>query len=298
MFYGNSNYKILKGVDFMSTLREKMSMDLQLKNYSSKTQQAYINHVKRYSEHYNQSPDNLGTNEIREYLHYLIMNKGVSSSYINLVYSALKFFYQTTLRREWDITEIPRMKRQKKLPVVLSTTEVQEIFKATTNLKYRAIFMTIYAAGLRISEASNLKISDIDSNNMQIRVIQGKGKKDRYTLLSTENLKNLREYFRLYRPVLWLFPGNPLDKPISDRSIQKMFKKSKEKAGIKKSATVHTLRHCFATHLIESGTSIYHIQKLMGHTNPKTTSIYIHLTRKDLLNVKSPLDLLMDVQNG
>ncbi|MBF8984901.1 site-specific integrase [Lutibacter sp. B2] len=279
----------------MSTLREKMSMDLQLKNYSPKTQQAYIRYVKRYSEYFHQSPDQLGTDEIRAYLHYLIINKKVSSSYINSVYSALKFFYQITLKREWDIKEIPRMKKHKKLPVVLSTSEVKQIFEATTNLKYRAIFMTIYAAGLRISEASNLKISDIDSKNMQIRVIQGKGKKDRYTLLSIENLKVLREYFKYYRPILWLFPGNPLNKSISTRSIQKMFKKSKEKAGIKKEATVHTLRHCFATHLIEAGTGIYHIQKLMGHTNPKTTSIYIHLTRQDVLNVKSPLDLLMGV---
>lgn len=277
----------------MTKLREKMRMDLELKNYSPKTIESYIRHVKRYAQHFNKSPDELGIDEVREYLHYLITEKKLSSSYINSAYSGLKFFYEITLKRPWDVKEIPRMKKSKKLPTVLSMDEVKRIFDVTTNIKHKAIFVTIYSGGLRISEACNLKISDIDSSNMQIKVRDGKGNKDRYTLLSSENLKVLREYFKYQRPKLWLFPGIPPSNPICNRTVQKVFKNSKNKAGIKKAATVHTLRHCFATHLIESGAGIYHIQRLMGHTNPKTTSKYIHLTRSDVLNVKSPFDIMM-----
>lgn len=277
----------------MTKLREKMRMDLELKNYSPKTIEAYIRHVKRYAQHYNKSPDELGINEVREYLHYLITEKKLSSSYINSAYSGLKFFYEITLKRLWDNLEIPRMKRPKKLPTVLSMDEVKRIFDVTANIKHKAILVTIYSGGLRISEACNLKISDIDSSNMQIRVRDGKGNKDRYTLLSSENLRILRDYCKYYKPKLWLFPGMPPSQPICNRTVQRVFKNLKEKAGIKKDATVHTLRHCFATHLIEAGTGIYHIQRLMGHTNPKTTSKYIHLTRADILDVKSPFDIMM-----
>ena len=178
--------------------------------------------------------------------------------------------------------------------MVLAQSEIKDLFNAVINLKHRTILITIYAAGLRVSEAANLKVTDIDSRNMQIRVVQGKGQKDRYTMLSPKNLEVLRDYWKYYHPKDWLFPGNPMDKPISTRTIQKVFKTAKTKAGIKKEATVHTLRHSFATHLVEAGTSIFHIQQLMGHTNPKTTSVYIHLSRKDVLQIKSPLDTMVD----
>jgi len=154
--------------------------------------------------------------------------------------------------------------------------------------------MTTYSAGLRVSETAHLKVSDVDSKRMQLLVAQGKGKKDRYALLSPVTLNLLRDYWRQYRPFSWLFPGRLPERPISTRSIQKVFEKAKRKAGIKKPATVHTLRHSFATHLLEAGTDIYHIQKLLGHTSPKTTAIYIHLRRQDLLNIVSPLDSLLD----
>ena len=157
--------------------------------------------------------------------------------------------------------------------------------------------MTIYGAGLRISEVVNLTVEDIDSNNMQIRVQQGKGKKDRYTLLSQTNLDLLRDYWKIYRPVKWLFPGRNPNNPFSTRSVQRIFKETCEKAGVKKKATVHTLRHCFATHLLQAGISVYHIQQLLGHSSPKTTSAYIHLTRRDILNVKSPLNLMKEISN-
>lgn len=237
----------------------------------------------------------MDVDEIKEYLNYLIITKKVSHSYIKTAYSALKFLYEVTLQRDWNMKQIPRSKKPVKLLVVLSKSEIKEIFEAIENLKHRAILITIYAAGLRVSEAASLRVSDIDSSNMQIKVVQGKGQKDRYVLLSTKNLDVLRDYWKYYHPKEWLFYGSSIDKPISTRTIQKLFKIAKDKAGIKKDATVHTLRHSFATHLVESGTSIYYVQQLLGHTNSKTTSIYIHLTRKDLLQVKSPLDTMVDI---
>jgi integrase/recombinase XerD len=276
----------------MSSLRKKMKNELELKGYSVNTQTAYIRCVSQFAQYFGKSPAYLGVPEIKEYLHHLIVKEKKSTSYINITYSALRFLYERILKQEWDLKEIPRTKQPKKLPVVLSISEVQELFRAIYNLKHKTILMTIYAAGLRVSEAAHLRVSDIDSKNMQIRIREAKGLKDRYTLLSLENLHILRMYWKQYKPKDWLFPGRNLDQPITTRSIQKMFEKAQHKAGIKKEASVHTLRHCFATHLLEAGTGVYHIQHLLGHTNPKTTNVYLHLTRKDILSIKSPLDLM------
>lgn len=281
----------------MSILKENMTMDLQLKGFSEKTQKTYISHVKAYSKYFGQSPDKLGVNEIKQYLHYLITERKLSKSYINTTYSALKFFYTVTLGREWEMKQIPRVKKDKKLPTVLSKGEVQKIFDATTNLKHKAILMTVYGAGLRVSEVTNLKPGDIDSANMQIHIRLGKGNKDRYTILAKVNLMILREYWKLYRPGIWLFPSvNPVDH-LSSRTMERVFLQSKQKAGIKKDASIHTLRHSFATHMLESGVAINYIQLLLGHTSLKTTCVYIHLARKDALNLKSPLDTFGDYNN-
>ncbi|MCK4261431.1 MAG: tyrosine-type recombinase/integrase [Halanaerobiales bacterium] len=252
----------------------KFKKDMELKGFSQKTISAYLRYVEEYRNFQSSKDISIFNSDIvRNYLHHLIKVKDVSESYVHCAYSALKFFYQTTLRANWDIVEIPRSKKAKKLPVILSQEEVKLIFDNVQNLKHKAILMTVYSGGLRISEVVQLKIEDIDSKNMQIRVRNSKGKKDRYTLLSKKNLAILRDYWNIYRPRTWLFPGKYKDRPISTR-------------------TVHTLRHCFATHLLESGVNIYYIQELMGHSNVSTTSIYIHLTRKDLLNIVSPLDLM------
>lgn len=280
----------------MSKLREQMQMDLDIKGYSPQTKRSYIGQVERFSRYYGKSPDKLGEQEIKEYLHYLIKIRKLSSSHINIAYSALKFFYNTTLHREWDIEKIPRIKNGKTLPRILSQEEVTRLLQATSNLKHRAMLMTIYGAGLRVSETANLKLGDIDSKRMQIHIYQGKGKKDRYTILSEANLSILRKYWELYRPDYWMFPGVPKDKPISTRTIQKLFQNSRVKVGIKKQVSVHSLRHSFATHLLEFGVDIYHIQKLMGHSSIKTTSIYIHLKRDDILNITSPLDMILDIE--
>jgi len=180
------------------------------------------------------------------------------------------------------------------LPSVLSKDEIKRIFDATPNLKHKTILMTIYSAGLRVSEASNLKVADIDSKNMQIIVRQGKGKKDRYTLLSKSNLEVLRKYFKVYKPKLWLFFGiDPLEK-LNNRTLQRIFEESKIRALITKKSSLHTLRHSFATHLLENGTDLCYIQLLLGHACIQSTMVYLHLRRLDVLKVVSPLDILMD----
>lgn len=280
----------------MTPLREIMIRDMQIKGFAEKTQYAYLNHVAAYAKYYRKSPEDLGEEDIKNYLYYLIQDKGVSKSYVSGVYSGLKFLYSTTLGRQWDMTKIPRVKKDKKLPVVLSPTEVKSIFNAVDNFKHKVILMTVYASGLRVSEAVNLKTTDIDSKNMQIHIRGGKGNKDRYCILSRTNLDILRQYYKSFRPKEWLFYGQSLFEPMSERTIQRVFKIAKEKANIKKNASIHTLRHSFATHLLESGVDIYHIQQLMGHSNIKTTNMYIHLQRKDLLNIISPLDRLEGIQ--
>jgi integrase/recombinase XerD len=278
----------------MGRLHDQMKRDLELKNYSPKTRSAYLASVRSFASHFHQSPDELGDHEIREYLHYLLTDRKVSQSAMSQAYSGLKFFYETTLKRDWDGFRIPRVKMRKKLPVILSQQEVQALFSVIRNLKHRAILMTIYSAGLRVSEAVHLKVSDIDSQRMMIHIQQGKGDKDRYTLLANRTLDLLRGYWREYRPQDWLFYSHSFERPLSSRTVQKVFERALHQAEIKKPATVHTLRHSFATHLLEAGTDLYHIQHLLGHTTPKTTAIYLHLSRKELAKVISPLDLLED----
>jgi integrase/recombinase XerD len=204
----------------------------------------------------------------------------------------MKFFYEVTLGRFWNPIRIPRSKISKKLPLVLSMQEVQSLLDCVENLKHRAILTTIYSGGLRLGEAINLKPSDIDAERMTILVRQGKGNKDRYTVLGQKTLELLRLYYKTYRPGEWLFPSKDPAQPLSGSSVQKVFKKALHRVGIRKKASVHTLRHSFATHLLESGTDLYHIQRLLGHTTAKTTSLYLHITGKDLAKVKSPIDLL------
>ena len=276
----------------MGKLYEQMKMDLELKNLSPRTRSCYLTWVRSFALHFHRSPEEMGDREIREYLHYLIKEKKASQSGVSQAYSALKFFYETTLKRDWNGYRIPRAQKGRRLPVVLSLQEIQAIFSAIGNLKHRAVLMTIYSAGLRLSEVVHLRVSDVDSQRMTIRVQQGKGQKDRYTLLGQRTLDILRDYWKEYRPVGWLFPGKTESEPLSVSSVQKVFEKALLRAGIKKPASVHTLRHSFATHLLEAGTDLFHIQHLLGHTSLKTTAVYLHLSRKGLGDLASPVDLL------
>jgi len=212
----------------MGKLRDLMLMEMELRNFRPKTIECYVWHMKSFTKLFDRSPAEIGEQEIRHYLHYLKKERHTSWSNINQAYAALKFFYVHTLHRDWNVDKIPRPKGEHRLPQVLSQQEVTRFLDATSSLKYRVIFMTIYSGGLRLSEAAHLKIADIDKDRMQIRINQGKGNKDRYTLLSKRLLTELRAYWHAYRPTTWLFPGKN-NKPLSVSSIQVSFGRSKKK---------------------------------------------------------------------
>jgi integrase/recombinase XerD len=276
----------------MGKLHDQMKRDMEIGHLSRRTQDCYLVWMRNFVRHFAVSPEKLGEEEIKTYLHHLIVEKKASQSAVSQAYSSLKFFYTTTLKRDWMSYRMPRVKKQKRLPVVFSSGEVEAIISAVKNLKHRALFMTIYSGGLRISEAVHLKVSDIDSRRMVIRVRQGKGSSDRYTMLAQRTLDELRDYWKWCHPVDWLFPGKDRLVPLSVSSVQKAFKDVLARSGVTKAGSVHTLRHSFATHLLEGGTDLYHIQRLLGHSSPKTTAVYLHLTRRDLGRIVNPLDML------
>jgi integrase/recombinase XerD len=273
----------------MGKFRDQMEMDMRLRRMSPKTISCYLAYMKNVAVHFGKSPADLGEEEIRKYLYHLIEERKASQAVISQSYSALKFFFEKTIQKPWNVLKIPRSKKGKKLTGVLSKQEVELIFSATKNLKHRAILMTVYSAVLRVGEVTRLKVSDIDSGRMKIRINDGKGLKDRYTLLGKRNLEILRLYFKAYRPSEWLFPGRIVSEPVSISSVQSVFKASLDRAGIKKKASINTLRHCFATHLLESATDLYYIQRLLGHGSARTTAVYLHIT--GMSKIRSPLDL-------
>ncbi len=265
---------------------------LKLKRYSPHTEKNYIHAFQNFLDHFKQQNiTELKKQDIQEYLLTQI-EKGLSSSFQNLQINAIKFYYEKVLGRKKEIYNLPRPKKEHKLPSVLSEEEVIQIFKQVLNIKHKAILYLLYSGGLRLSEVVNLKITDIDSKRNLILIREAKGKKDRTTLLSQILLEFLRDYYRKYKPKDYLFEGQD-GKQYSVRSVQNIFKTALSKSGIKKHATVHTLRHSFATHLLERGTDLRYIQELLGHANLKTTEIYTHITKKGLDKIVSPLDNLV-----
>ncbi len=260
--------------------------------YSKNTLDTYKHMFEEFINYYADNDINDITDEmIVDFLRYLVNERNISGSYQNQSINSIKFYFERVRGGQRKIYTIDRPRKEKILPEVLSEEEVVKILNATENLKHKAILMTIYSAGLRVSELTNLRIKDIDSNRMQIRVEQAKGKKDRYTLLSEKTLEILRKYFTEFKPKEWLFESYE-GQQYKSRTIQEILKKSVEKVGLKKTITVHTLRHSFATHLLESGTDIRYIQSLLGHSSGKTTEIYTHITTKGFEQIKSPLDKL------
>lgn len=265
---------------------------LTLKDYSPRTIRTYRHMFNEFLLYYQDlDPEKISETQIRDFLLYLIEERDISTSYQNQSINAIKFFYEQVLGRPVRSYYVQRPKKGRQLPNVLSEEKVVAILKCTGNLKHRAMLWLIYSSGLRLGELINLKIQDVDSKRMLLIVKQGKGKKDRVSLLSEKVLILLRDYFRQYHPREWLFEGQ-FGGQYSPTSVQKVFRQAKEKAGIKKYATVHTLRHSFATHLLERGTDLRYIQALLGHQNPKTTEIYTHITKRGLDKIKSPLDNL------
>ena len=257
--------------------------------YSAKTIKAYIYYNKDLLDFTNKTEIN--DSDIKDYLLYLIESKNVSTSTLNSAINALKFYYGTMLKKKF-VYEVKRPKKDKKLPVVLSQEEVEKILLSVDNIKHKAILMLTYSAGLRVSEIVNLKSKDIDSKRMLIYIKMAKGRKDRYVMLSESILQILRDYWKEYRPVEWLFPGQDKEKHITTRTVEKIFSNACEKAKILKPVSIHSLRHSFATHLLENGTDLRYIQELLGHKNIKTTEIYTHVSNKNIAKIKSPLDSL------
>jgi integrase/recombinase XerD len=275
----------------MKTIRSQFIQQMQLKGYSENTIQSYVDCLIGLSKFYNTSPDLLSDQQIRDYLHHCIVEKKLSTSWVNQCVSALKILFVQILKKEWDSLAIPRIKREKKLPVVLAKEEVKAILSEVKNIKHKTILTLIYSAGLRVGEAINLKVSDIDSKRMQIRIRQAKGAKDRYVILSAVLLDLLRTYYNLYKPKDYLFPSQ-MNEQISDRTVQCIFKQACKKCKLNKTVSVHVLRHSFATHLMEQGVSLPIIQQLLGHKSLRTTSVYLHVQQYTIDKIKSPLDFL------
>lgn len=269
---------------------------LRLRRYSSHTIKAYKSHLKLFFEHFpSRKPESLTDEDVRSYLNYLILKKKISTSYQNQAVNAAKFYFETVLGRPRQVYHLERPKREERLPTVLNSSEVKKIFSVIDNLKHRCIIYLIYSAGLRLGEVVNLKIGDVDSNRMLLHIRAAKGKKDRYTILSPAVLEMLREYYKQYVPAEWLFEGIKGDR-YSMRSVQTIFAKALQKTGIRKRATVHTLRHSFATHLLESGVDLRYIQELLGHESTRTTEIYTHVSNRNLSKIESPIEKLLKVQ--
>ena len=276
----------------MTQLRQRYLEDLRLRNYTAKTQVCYVYCVSAFAKYFNKSPQELGPKQIREYQLYLLEKKKSSWAHFNQTVCALRFLYRVTLGKDWVVDRIPFPRRERKLPEVLSQSEVVQFLAAIRKLKYRVALTTAYAAGLRLSEILNLRVSDIDSKRMTIRVRQAKGHKDRYVMLSPKLLVLLRQYWETQRPTTWLFPGKTKQHQLNEGVLQHVARRARHCSGLKKKITTHTLRHCFATHLLEAGTDIRTIQVLMGHATLQTTVQYIHISQGAVAAVRSPFDEL------
>lgn len=276
----------------MGQLRDRMETDLKLGGYSPSTRKIYLLYARQFAKHHNRSPAEMGEAEIREYLLFMVEKKKISRETYRQARAALIFLYTVTLKRPTEVDHLPVGRNKVKLPVVLSGTEVHKLLEAIRSPKYRAIMMAQYAGGLRISEACRLRPEDIDSKRMVIHIRAGKGGRDRYTVLSERLLAYLRDYFRKYRPEGCLFPGKTSDGHASPETSRRVFHAARSAAGISKKVTPHVLRHCFATHLLESGVDITVVQSLLGHGSLRATEVYTHISLEHIGRVRSPLDLL------
>jgi integrase/recombinase XerD len=276
----------------MTPLRKRMIEEMQLRNYCPKTIRVYVYNVARFARYFGKSPERLGASDVRRYLLHVLQERKASWPTYKQELSALRFLYRHVLKRGDLLLDIRSPRPEHPLPVVLSLDEVRRFFAAIRSYKYRMILMTAYSAGLRISEVINLKVADIDTERMVIRVEYGKRRKERYTILSPVLLKMLRHYWWAARPVECLFPCRSLDKPITASSVQRVCQQARREAGLEKEVTPHTLRHSFATHLLEAGTDLRVVQELLGHSSIRTTVRYTHVSTQLISRTKSPLDQL------
>jgi integrase/recombinase XerD len=277
----------------MGKLHDRMQEDLLLKAYSPHTQRAYLSCARHFARHYLRSPEEMGEQEIRGFLLHLARDRQASPATLSMYVNALKFLYNVTLKRPEAVKGISHPKRPKTLPVILGPEEVLRILAAIRSVKYKAIIATAYAAGLRISEVCGLRLADIDSQRMRIHVREGKGKKDRLVMLGESLLALLRQYYQEVRPPgEYLFSGQKPQRPISTTAVRKVLRKVIRETGLAKKVTMHTLRHCFATHLLEAGTDTRILQVLLGHSSIRTTLRYTHITDRLVQKLVSPLDII------
>ena len=277
----------------MGKFQDLMDRELRIRGFAENTRKSYLEKMKCYVRHFMQPPDQLTAEDVKQYQLYLTKDRRVKWSTFNVHVCAIRFFYREVLQVEWDVEHIPYQRTGKRLPEILSGEEVVALLDAAANLKHRAILMTLYSAGLRVSEAVHLRLSAIDSQRMMIRVDQGKGRKDRDVMLSAKLLETLRRYWLENRPALWLFPGPDPSRPLTRGSVEKFFARGRQKAGIRKRVSPHSLRHSFATHLLEPGVNLRVIQRLLGHRSLRSTEIYTHVAETYVRDTKSPLDDLL-----
>jgi site-specific recombinase XerD len=270
-----------------------MTEDMQVRNLALNTQTSYVQQVSLFARHFDKSPEQLGPEDIRAYQVYLTNEKKLAPGSVLIAVAALRFLYKVSLKKDWTFEDaIPAPKKPQKLPVVLSPEEVLQFLGCVGGTKHRAILTTCYAAGLRISEAVRLTVSDIDSARMVIRVDQGKGQKDRYVMLSPKLLEILRQWWRVEKPKPWLFPGNIPGRHISKDAVEQACQKARRRCPIPKPTTPHSLRHAFAVHLLEAGTDVRTIQLLLGHRSLATTARYLRIATSKVCSTTSPIDLL------
>ena len=277
----------------MTELRRRMDEDMIVRGMAARTRETYLAAVTGLAKHYRRSPDQISDEEVQAYLLHLIRDRHRAWNTCHIVVHGLRFLYHTTLKRDRTTFTIPSMRQPGKLPVILSREDVQQVLGHAPNLKHRTMLLTTYAAGLRLNEVLHLRVVDIDSARMTIRVEQGKGGKDRYTVLSAHLLEALRLYWKATRPTPpWLFPSARRPQPMDPSALQRAYQMAKLHAGITKPGGIHGLRHAFATHLLEAGVDIHTIQRLLGHGDISTTTRYLQLTRHTEMCPGSPLDLL------
>jgi len=276
----------------MTELRRRMDEDMIVRGMAVRTRETYLAAVTGLARFYHRSPDQISDEEVHAYLLHLIRDRQRSWNTCHIVVHGLRFLYHTTLKRDRTTFSIPSMRQPGKLPAILSRDEVERLIAQASNLKHRTMLLTTYAAGLRLNETLHLRVTDIDSARMTIRVEQGKGGQDRYTVLSGHLLAALRDYWKSARPSTWLFPSSETGRPLDRVQIDARYQTAKGRAGITKPGGIHGLRHAFATHLLEAGVDLHTIQRLLGHRHISTTTRYLQLTRHTEMGPDSPLDLL------
>ncbi len=276
----------------MTPLRQRMIAAMQIRNFTANTQAAYLQQIALLARYYHQSPEALGPEQVQAYQLYLTNERKLAPGSLCTIAAALRFLYHVTLKRDWARDDIPIPKKPLKLPVILSPEEIKHFLECVGSLKHRTLLTVAYAAGLRVSEATHLKVTDIDSQRMVIRVEQGKSQKDRYVMLSPRLLEELRAYWKRARPAAWLFPGDIPGRPITRDAVEQACDKARRLSGIDKPITPHSMRHAFATHLLEAGTDVRRIQLLLGHRSLATTSHYLKVATSSVCATVSPFDLL------